>query len=160
MPWVRGDHPAWVIPPHPYAVQGFSVSFGEQPPVPPVATRTCPKCQSIVDVNATFCPVCGLNLRNSGGSGRSNAWLVVAVIAALLIGGGLAIGLASGGSTTTKTDVVTAPAVNAPAVSVTVSAPTHTVTAPIETVTTPGETVIKTTTAPSTDTTGGGNSSP
>jgi RNA polymerase subunit RPABC4/transcription elongation factor Spt4 len=129
------------------------------PPVPPVAARSCPKCQSIVDVNATFCPVCGLNLRDSGRN-RSNAWIVVAIIAALLIGGGLAIGLASGGSTTTKTDVVTAPAVNAPAVSVTVSTPTHTVTAPIETVTKPGETVVKTTTSPSTDTSGGGNSSP
>jgi RNA polymerase subunit RPABC4/transcription elongation factor Spt4 len=139
-------------------------STGDEPPVPPpvppggyvppVSTRSCPKCQSIVDLNATFCPVCGLNLRSSDGVGhRSNAWLIVVIIAAVLIGGGLAIGLASGGSTRTETTVVTTPAKSSPPVSVTVSAPTKTVTAPIQT-------VIETTTEPAADTPGGGSTSP
>lgn len=96
-----------------------------------------------------------MNLRSSDGGGghRSNAWPVVAIIAALMIGGGLAIGLASGGSTRTETTVVTGPATSSPAVSVTVAAPTRSVTAPIQTVT-------ETATAPAVGTTGAALASP
>ena len=128
----------------------------EQQPPPAGYQRRCPRCNYPVEEGAAYCPNCGADLRPKRGFG---GWLVaLAVVIALLVGGGLAYALKSGSNkteTTTLEKTVATSKSTSSSIGVSVTTPTRTETGPTTTVTSTTTTTTTTTkTAPST-TTGG-----
>ena len=79
----------------------------EPPPSRSATTQQCPRCHALVSIDATFCPRCGEDLRPR--SRHTGAWVALAAVLALLIGGGIAYALtrSTNGSKSTSSQSVT-----------------------------------------------------
>lgn len=111
---------------------GTMASANPQPPGPS-GYRRCPECQSYVDADAAYCPSCGADLRPRRGPSRG--WIALAIIAALLLGGGIAYALTQGGSSSTTTSAEKTET-RSTTIGISVTAPTRTVTSSTTTTTT------------------------